>query len=602
MKQGEISFRTLEVLPEQIETPSDRDFYIRKKGDRLLFLLRTPNNLWIEISVPVSEILQHLPPEVATLNNIADKIPIGILIFKEEIVYSNGFIEKILEKEKEKFTNHAISEVFPKEIGKNLKKLLNKNYAEKQLTLKWIGPIETSSRNERVLLIIATSVSLQDEPIGVAFFFDITAERHFLEKMGDIYSYDPITRLPNFKKALEFIENLRKQRRKFIVGIVDIDKFYVINNSLGIETGDKILRMFANRLKRSFRTDSYWIFRMISDKFIIISLNNEKNLSEEVSTIVSKVKKILEKPFKAAGREIFLNVKFGFSSYPEHGDAVLTKAEVALNTAKESGSEYLIFSRELETSGEILEILKQIKDDLKNNRITVFFQPKVDLKTGYIKGAEALMRCSVPPAQAIPVMTRYGLLFDIGNLILSSSLRTLKNLLEEGYNISMAVNISISQLLDPRFLPKLKYEIEKAEIPPEKLILEVTESEATINLKQVFETIKELVNYGVKISIDDFGTGYSSLSRLKLIKAHELKIDTSFVRNLPESDEDKKIVKFILEISELLNMTSVAEGIEKREQLEFLKREGCSLGQGFLFSPAVPEEEFRKLLKKRFEV
>ncbi|RUM45088.1 MAG: hypothetical protein DSY35_01180, partial [Desulfurobacterium sp.] len=156
--------------------------------------------------------------------------------------------------------------------------------------------------------------------------------------------------------------------------------------------------------------------------------------------------------------------------------------------------------------------------------------------------------------------------------------------------------------LDIRFFPKLKEEIEKVNVPPEKLRLEITESEATVNLRKVFETLKRLVDYGLKISIDDFGTGYSSLSRLKLIKAHELKIDTSFVKNLPESEEDTKIVKFILEISKLLKMNSVAEGIEKRRQVEFLRKEGCKLGQGFFFSPPLPEEELRSVLKKKFIV
>jgi len=602
MEESEFSFRTLAVLPEQLKNSSDKEFLVKREKDKLLFFIRLPNNLWVEIGIPLREILRHLPTDGSILNDIADKVPVGILLFREKVVYSNDFLEKLLEKSREAIINSPVTEVLPKEIGKRLKKLLSREGVEKRLTIKWIGPLESPSGVKRTVLIIASSAELREEITGIAFLFDITAEKYFLEKMEDIYSYDVVTELPNFRKALEFIENLKRQQKKFLVGIVDINNFYVVNDSLGIETGDKVLKKFADRLRKTLSSSECWLFRMISDKFIVISLINEESLNEKVVKIVSKVKKSLERPFKVSGREIFLNVKFGFSFFPSHGNAVLTKAEVALNTAKETGSEYLIFSEEIEGSGETLEILKQIKDDLKNNRITVFFQPQVDLRTGEVKGAEALMRCSVPPAKAIPVMTRYGLLFDVGNQILSLSIRTLRNLLEEGYDLSLAVNISISQLLDIRFFPKLKEEIEKVNVPPEKLRLEITESEATVNLRKVFETLKRLVDYGLKISIDDFGTGYSSLSRLKLIKAHELKIDTSFVKNLPESEEDTKIVKFILEISKLLKMNSVAEGIEKRRQVEFLRKEGCKLGQGFFFSPPLPEEELRNVLKKKFTV
>ncbi|WP_169308665.1 EAL domain-containing protein [Desulfurobacterium thermolithotrophum] len=178
------------------------------------------------------------------------------------------------------------------------------------------------------------------------------------------------------------------------------------------------------------------------------------------------------------------------------------------------------------------------------------------------------------------------------------SLENLKQWLENGHNISVAVNVSISQLLDSRFFPLVRRTIEKLKIPPEKLILEVTESEATVNSNNLFSTIKALVEYGVRISIDDFGTGYSSLSRLRMIKAHELKIDLSFIKNVPESEEDKSIVKFIVDISKLLKMTSVAEGIERKEQIEFLRKIGCNEGQGYYFSPPIPAEEFKKLLKK----
>ncbi|RUM42717.1 MAG: hypothetical protein DSY35_04870 [Desulfurobacterium sp.] len=245
MEESEFSFRTLAVLPEQLKNSSDKEFLVKREKDKLLFFIRLPNNLWVEIGIPLREILRHLPTDGSILNDIADKVPVGILLFREKVVYSNDFLEKLLEKSREAIINSPVSEVLPKEIGKRLKKLLSREGVEKRLTIKWIGPLESPSGVKRTVLIIASSAELREEITGIAFLFDITAEKYFLEKMEDIYSYDVVTELPNFRKALEFIENLKRQQKKFLVGIVDINNFYVVNDSLGIETGDKVLKKFA---------------------------------------------------------------------------------------------------------------------------------------------------------------------------------------------------------------------------------------------------------------------------------------------------------------------------------------------------------------------
>ena len=241
----------------------------------------------------------------------------------------------------------------------------------------------------------------------------------------------------------------------------------------------------------------------------------ERDRIKEVKYIVNEVERLLEIPFRVNGHEIFLSVNIGFSFYPEHGNSVVTKAEIALKHAREMKMSFAIYSPDLEISKETIEILSKIKEDIKNNRINVLFQPKVDLNSGKIMGAEALMRLSVPPDKAIPVIIRYGLMFDVGRIILRKSLESLKKWLENWHDTSVAVNVSISQLLDSRFFPLVRRTIEKLKVPPEKLIIEITESEATVNSNNLFATIRALVDYGVRISIDDFGTGYTK-TELKL--------------------------------------------------------------------------------------
>ncbi|MEO2068285.1 MAG: bifunctional diguanylate cyclase/phosphodiesterase [Desulfurobacteriaceae bacterium] len=566
--QLEIFYESMEdEPPDWVQKLKERSYFSEIIDGELLFYLKVSElKSFFKIKIPLDNLTDN-----ALLSLVFQRIPIGVLIFKENVIYANAFMEKVFEKPKEKIVNFPIKNFLPAELGENIQKLLSKKAFEQKLILKWIGKFSfLPASNE--FLIIATSTMVNESPLGVAIFVDVSGEKRFLNKVLGSTSEDLSECFSNLRKALEIIGNLKRGGKQFLLALMDIDNFSVINDSFGVEVGDKILAEFWERLKTAFDSKLYFVLRTISDRFLIVSLRERERL-RKVKYIVEKVKRVLETPFVINGSEVFLSVNFGFSFYPEHGDSILTKAEIALKHAREEKVAFAIYSPELEISRESLEILSKIKEDIKNNRIEVFFQPKVSLYTGKIVGAEALMRSSVPPAKAIPVIIRYGLMFDIGKIIFRKSLENLKIWLEEGHDVSVAVNVSISQILDSRFLPFVFKMIEKLKVPSSKLTL--------------------------KISIDDFGTGYSSLSRLKIIKANELKIDVSFVKGVPESEEDSSIVKFIVDISKLLKMSSVAEGIERKEQLDFLKSIGCTEGHGFYFSPALPSSEFRKLLKEK---
>ncbi|WP_041737430.1 diguanylate cyclase domain-containing protein [Desulfurobacterium thermolithotrophum] len=394
--------------PEWIKKIEDKVSFIELVDSTAILYIRIADlKIFLKIKIPIKEIPDVNIKNLFLLSQIFQKIPIGVLIFKQQVVYANTFIEKIFEKPCVEIINSPAKDFLPEEIIRNIHKLFSKESIEREFVLKWIGSFDLLSGNKRHLLIIATSTFIDEIPFGIALFFDISREKNFLTEMVDLHSYDSVIGLSNLKSALEFIENLRKNGKRFLVGLVDIDNFSLINDSFGIETGDKVLREFVERLRKSFNPNYYQLFRTVSDQFLIISLR-ETDRTKEIKYIVNKIKKLLEIPFKVNGSEIFLSVNFGFSFYPEHGDSVLTKAEIALKHAREEKLSYAVYSLDLEFSRETIEILSNIKEDIKNDRIEVFFQPKVDLNSGKILGAEALMRSSVPPNKAIPVIIRYG--------------------------------------------------------------------------------------------------------------------------------------------------------------------------------------------------
>ncbi len=401
----------------------------------------------------------------------------------------------------------------------------------------------------------------------------------------------------NKKLVIIHINQLIKEGKNFAVFSIDIEDFAKINDLYGLKAGDKILEETLTRLKNALESENCRIFRSYSDKFIVVCVVNEgENIWHKFKVVSKKILDIFKEPFDVSGEKVYIIPNIGVSFYPQHGENVLVKADLAQREAFLRKVPILIFSDELNVSKKVVETLAKVREDLKHNRITIYLQPKVDLDTGKIIGAEALMRCSVPPAEAIPVITEYGLLFDVGEAILKKSFNVIRKLERLNVRIPISVNISYSQLVDKRFIPLLDDLIKEYRINPEMLVFELTETEATKSTESLTETLKEIRNRGIKLSIDDFGTGYSSLARLKLLEAWEIKIDKSFVLNIDRNTKDKSIVKFIIDIGKLLSMEVVAEGIERQEQVDILKELGCHKGQGFLFYPPLPVDEFFSLV------
>jgi len=359
-----------------------------------------------------------------------------------------------------------------------------------------------------------------------------------------------------------------------------------------------VLDEILNRLKAVLKNKCKTI-RLYSDKFLVVCKNQEKKKKEkEAKEIVEAILRAFQKPFKINENEQYLTVNIGVAFYPEHGKSVISKAEIAQKEAYKQGTPYLFYNNSIiKNAQKVIQVLNIIKRDIENQQINISLQPKIDLNTGNIIGAECLMRASVPPSEAIPVICEYGLIFDVGKIVLEKAISVHKEIRKLNKNLTLSVNISFLQLIDKRFYPLVRRLFESNDIDASKFIFEITETEANIENPLALETLERLRNMGIKLSIDDFGSGYSSLIRLKLLKAHELKIDRIFIKNI-SNKEDQSIVKFIIDVGKLLSMTVVAEGIETKKQLEIVKNLNCDIGQGFFFSPPISKYEFLLMLEK----
>ncbi|SMP19530.1 diguanylate cyclase (GGDEF) domain-containing protein [Desulfurobacterium pacificum] len=480
-------------------------------------------------------------------------------------------------------------------ISKSFNTLFPKNLSEAEIPVKVKELIE----NNQPLLLPSSLTIVKVDSSFFMLFLKKLKNKFFLALAELDCSVAEDSQIINESLVIEYISNLVKNGDRFLILSVDIENFSRINDSYGIKAGDRILSEILKRLKETLEDCNSKVFRFYSDKFIIVHHHDCENPLKELKPIVSKVLDVFKEPFSTNGKKVYVVPNIGASFFPEHGESVLVKAELAQKEAFLRQVPLIVFSEDIGISEKVLEILTKIKEDLKENRITIYLQPKVDLNSGEIIGAEALMRCSVPPGEAIPVITEYGLLFDVGEVILKKSLNVLRRLERLNVNIPISVNVSYSQLIDKRFIPLIDKLIKNYRINPELLVFEITETEATKCTENLMETLEEIKKRKIKLSIDDFGTGYSSLSRLKLLKAWEIKIDKSFILNLDRNIEDKSIVKFIIDIGKLLSLEVVAEGIEKQEQIDILKELGCYKGQGFFFYPPLPVEEFFNLITKK---
>jgi diguanylate cyclase (GGDEF)-like protein len=389
---------------------------------------------------------------------------------------------------------------------------------------------------------------------------------------------------------------------------IDLDNFKTVNDTLGHDTGDELLRLVSKRLSSTLRFGDV-LCRIGGDEFAII-LENVAQASV-ASMIAEKCLASLAHPMSIDGNAIHVSASIGISTYPDDAKDVhelLKYADTAMYYAKNSGKNaYRIFVRTMQGEAQKRFTMdNNLRRALERDEFKLHYQPQIDLNTGSITGVEALLRWVHPelgminPADFIPIAEDTGLIVPIGNWVLREACRQMKQWHDEGMDqLCVAINLSGRQLKEPDFVASVLQAVAETGISPKRVELELTESMLMDAESTIVDKLYALRSEGIELTIDDFGTGYSSMSYLKTFPINCLKIDRTFVRDLPHNREDAAITRAIIALAKTLKMHVVAEGIENAEQGQFLRASGCHKSQGYFYSKPLPADQVRTLLVNR---
>ncbi|WP_126443759.1 sensor domain-containing protein [Sulfuricystis multivorans] len=480
-------------------------------------------------------------------------------------------------------------------------------------TGSWHGEIWTRRKNGEDFPSWA-SISLVRNRDGricnyFSIFADITERKAAEERIHHLAYYDSLTGLPNRALLHRLLEQslaaARRYRRSGALLFIDLNRFKPINDSLGHAAGDRLLQQVAERLRATVRTEDV-VARLGGDEFVVALFDIARR--EHAARVAQKVIEALEPPFHIEGHTLRVGAAIGISIFPRDGntpETLLRMADIAMYRCKETGQTgYMFFSREMNRHAlERLRLESGLRQGIARNELRLLYQPKIDVATGRIAGAEALVRWQnpdlgmLPPDAFIPIAEETDLITDLTGWVLDAALQQMRAWGEAGLTpLRIAINLSARDF-QPGLAERLQALLERHRVAAEQVQLEITESLLTQRNALVIELIEQLDALGVSLALDDFGTGYSSLSYLKRFPIDTLKIDRSFVKGIPDDENDCAIARAIISLAHSLDLHVVAEGVETRMQLEFLSRLGCQEIQGYHFSPPVPPATFEEMLK-----
>lgn len=469
-------------------------------------------------------------------------------------------------------------------------------------------------------LTVRVELKSQDEllTVGKAYnhmaeaFESIWSERKAHEEQLKYRAYhDQLTGLPNrmnFQEQLhEHIKHAGRIEQMLAVLFIDLDRFKIVNDTLGHKVGDHLLQIVAKRLSDEQHLANCQLFRMGGDEFTaIITCINSK---EEAISIAERMLTVLDQPIMIDSHEMKASASIGISVYPSDGQTLqelLVNADMSMYVAKKRGSNgYQLYHPRLNEQAQQKQVMElQLRMALERNEFSLYYQPRIQLINGHFTTVEALIRWNHPelglvsPGIFIPLAEETGLIKPIGEWVLRTACQQSKQWCLQGISdVKMAVNISGIQFQSEHFIQEIFEILAESDFDPNQLEFELTESVVMVNVPQAISKMKQLREHGIRISIDDFGTGFSSLSYLKNFPVDILKIDRSFVKDIPFAPKDTAITKTIIALARRLGLEVVAEGVETEDQMAFLRSRNCNEAQGYLLSKPLPALEMTTLLK-----
>jgi diguanylate cyclase (GGDEF)-like protein/PAS domain S-box-containing protein len=430
---------------------------------------------------------------------------------------------------------------------------------------------------------------------------DISERMHIQQRLDHLAHHDPLTELPNRLLLLDRLQRAMgratRHGKQMAALFLDLDRFKQINDTLGHSIGDRLLRAVAGRLARCLRQDDT-VARLGGDEFAI--LLEDLDHPEDVAPILEKLMATMRHPFVLEGQEFFLSFSIGISLYPRDGgdaETLLRNADTAMYRAKAEGrSSYRFYTADMNARAfERLDLESRLRRALERDEFVLHYQPKLDLGSGRVTGVEALLRWRhpdqglVPPGEFIPMLEETGMIVPVGRWVLHEACRQARVWQQAGLPpLTMAVNLSTHQFRRDDVCALVREMLAIHQLPATELELEITESALMDDVGRAAASIRQLRDLGVRVAIDDFGTGYSSLAYLKRFAITSLKIDRAFVRDVCDDQDDAAIVAAVLAMAQRLQLQVVAEGVETRDQLEFLRSEGCDQMQGYLLARPMP--------------
>jgi diguanylate cyclase (GGDEF)-like protein/PAS domain S-box-containing protein len=479
---------------------------------------------------------------------------------------------------------------------------------------EWHGEVQNRRKNGQYfsewLTISVVRNDQGDVTNYVAVFSDITSHKQIAERLNFLANYDPLTTLPNrvlFTDRLERAMAAARLSRRLVATLaLDLDRFSLVNETFGHAAGDQMLKEIARRLRAAVR-DGDSVSRVGGDEFSIVLADLES--ADEATVIAGKIMQSLATPLVHDGQEIFASASIGISVFPDDGedtDSLVRNANSAMYRAMEEGrNTFRFYHQEMNArSSERMSLQSELRRALERGELVMHYQPLIDARDGRILGAEALLRWFRPgigfltPAAFIPLLEESGQIVPVGEWVLNSALEDCKRWHAQGHrDLFVAVNFSPLQLFDARVARHVADSLARLDVNPRQLEIELTESAIMREPATGIRVLNEFREIGARLSIDDFGTGYSSLAYLKKLPIDTLKIDRSFVVDTPDEKEANSIVQAIVAMGHNLDLRIIAEGVQAKPQVEFLRQTRCDLLQGYYFSGALPQKEFVDLIE-----